>query len=168
MHDDKNLKSIEILKGRLNKEIREIYVTGFSEVRSDFNFFSTMDWWYYVEFEDCFLCIETSQTIGTIELHIHQNIQCNFEIQEDDIFTVKAINNTDYRGQKIVAYDLFYGVPDSELFAFGIQFEDPRTLDKRDRYVFFDSLTFDGIEVGDRRKRDRYLEDDRFYLEKLG
>lgn len=163
----KNTQSLEILKTCLNKEIKEIYVTGWTEIREKYHYFSTMDWWYYIEFENYFLCIEASQTIGTIKLHMHQNIQCNFEIEEADIFTVKAINNKTYLGQEVVEYDLFYSNSDHELFALGIQFEDNRYLHKNNQYVFFNSLTWDGIAIGDERDKRDFLKDERFYYEKL-
>lgn len=163
----KKVQALEILKICLNQEIKEIYVTGWTEIREKYHYFSTMDWWYQIEFEDFFLCVEASQTIGTIKLHIHQNIQCNFEIAEDDIFTVKAIDKKTYLGQEVVEYDLFYSNDDHELFALGIQFKDNRYLHKNNQYVFFNSLTFDGIEVGNKRNCEELLKDKRFYLEKL-
>ncbi len=168
MNEDRNRKSIKILKNCLNKELKNIYVTGYSEVKDEFNFFSPMNWWYYLEFADCFLCIESSQTTGVIELHIHQNIQCNFDIEKVDIFTVAMINNENYLGKKIVAFDLIYGTFDPGLFALGLQFEDRRYAYQNNKYVYFNSLNFDGIEVGDKSNRDELLEDKRFYLEKLG
>lgn len=167
MSEDENQPTINILNNCLNKEIKEIYVTGYSEIRNKFNFFSTIDWWYYIEFEDFFLCISSSQSRGMLQLFIHQEILCNFDLQENDVFTVATINKETYLGQKIVRCDLIYGNFDPELLALGIQFEDNRYLHKDNKYVFFDSSTFDGIEVGDLSDRDNLLEDERFYMESI-
>lgn len=37
---------IKLLETCLNKEIEEIFVTGYSEIREDYNYFSPMLWWY--------------------------------------------------------------------------------------------------------------------------
>jgi hypothetical protein len=39
---------IKVLKNCLNKEIKEIFVTGYSEIRENYNYFSPMLWWYYI------------------------------------------------------------------------------------------------------------------------
>jgi len=167
MEIENKTEMINVLKQCLNKEIRGIYVTGYSEVKEDYNLFSTMDWWYYIEFENFFLCIASSQARGMIQLYICPNIQCNFELYDGDVFTVAPINNKIYLGQEIVSYDLIYGNFDTELFALGIQFKDNRYVHKDNKYVFFDSMTFDGIEVGVEKDRDRLLEDNRFYMKKF-
>lgn len=163
----RNAQSLEILKTRLNKDIKDIYVTGWTEIRENYHYFSTMDWWYYIEFENFFLCIEALPTIGTIRLRIEKGIQCNFEIDEDDIFTVKTIDNKTYLGQEIVEFDLFYSNNNHELFALGIQFKDNKYVHKDSKYVFFNSLNFDGIEIGSERNKHQFSKDDCFYLEKL-
>jgi hypothetical protein len=157
---------VDILNKCLNKEIKEVYVTGYSEIRDGYNFFSTMNWWYYLEFEGFFLCVASSTTVGMIELYIHQSIQKNFELDNGDIFTVSPINKQDYLGQEVIGYDLIYDF-DHQLFALGIQFKDNRYLDKHNKYVFFNSLTLDGFEVGDEKDKDIFLEDTRFYLKKF-
>ena len=156
----------DVLNKCLNKTIKDIYVTGYSEVRDGYNLFSTMNWWYYLEFESFFLCVTANQANGLIELYIHQNIQKNFEIDNDDVFTVSPINNENYLGQEVVECDLIYDF-NHQLFALGIQFNDTRYVHKNNKYVFFNSLTFEALEVGDEKAKDLLLEDARFYLKKF-
>jgi hypothetical protein len=162
----KNNQSIEILKSCLNREIKDIYVTGWTEAREKYHYFSAMHWWYYIKFEDFLLCFESSQTRGILEFHIHPEIKCNFDIEKDDIFTITQIDKRDYSGQKIANYDLGYDF-NHQLIALGIQFEDTRFVHKNNKYVFFNSLSVDGIEVGDEHNRNSFLEDTCFHMEKL-
>lgn len=166
MSEIRNRESIHSLKNCLTKEIKEIYVTGYSEIRNGFNFFSSMNWWYYIEIEDFFLGIEYSQT-KMLQFHIYPEIKCNFELEENDVFTISPLNKKDYQGQKIVDYDLIYGHFDYEVLGLGIQCIDNRSVYKNNQYIFFNSLSLHGIEVGDEKDRDRLLEDSAFYLKKL-
>lgn len=167
MKTEDKIEIVNVLKKCLNEEIKGIFVTGFSEVKDYYNLFFTMDWWFYIEFEKYFLCIASDTTKGMIQLHIHQNIKCNFELNEEDVFTVSPIDSKAYLGQEIIGYDLVYGNFDPELFALGIQFKDNKYVQKDNKYVFFNSASLDGIEVGGKGDRDSLLEDDRFYMKKF-
>ena len=163
----KYLDSIKILKDFINKETKEIYLTGWSDVGKNFNTFHAMLWWYYIEFENCFICIESSQSVGTIQVSIHKNIQCNFDIDESDIFTVSSVNEIDYSGQKIIDYDLIFDKENHDIYAIGIQFYDNKYSHKNHKYAFFNSLSLDGIIFGNERDKEHFLSDQRFYSIKI-
>lgn len=150
--------TIEILNNCINAKIKNIYVTGYSEVRNDFNFFSPMFWWYYLEFKDYFLCLDTSDETKEMQIFISQKIQCNFDIEEEDIFTITSVNKE--TSSEIADFDIFTAKYSSNIVALGILFKD-------EKYVFFDSLNWDGIIIGDIKNKLNYLEDDRFYMENL-
>ena len=148
----------ELLKDCINKKVKDIYVTGYSEVRSNFNFFSPTLWWYYIEFDNYFLCVKSDETKGMLQISTHREIQCNFDIEEEDIFTVSSINKETY--SKVIRFDLFCGNDDSNIYALGIFFEN-------NKYTFFDSLNLDGIIVGNENDKDKYQQDNRFYIVKI-
>lgn len=150
------MEMAEVLKQSLNKNVKDIFVTGVCEVKNDYSFFTALLWWYYIEFEKYFLCVSSDETtLGGIEFSSLSKIQPNFEIEEGEIFTVTSINKENY--SKIVAYDLFYGKHDSNLYGLGIKFKD-------NKYVFFDSISIHGIEISDKNVKVRYLEDSRFFM----
>lgn len=154
---------IRVLKSCLNKEIEEIFVTGYSEIKEGYNYFEPMLWWYYIKFEDSFLCISDSD-IGVLKFNFQKEIKCNFDIEEEDVFMVSTVNTADYSGQKIISYDVFFGSRDNHIYGIGIQCEDNKYLHKNNKYIFFDLLSFDGIEFGNKAEKERYLTDDGFRL----
>lgn len=167
----KNPQLIEILKTCLNKKIEDIYVTGWTEIRENYSYFSTMDWWYYIQFQDLLLCISSDTTKGMMQFDIQKEIKCNFEIENDDKFTIMRVNNINqkhYDGWKIYGLELFFGnyFP-QEPAALGFECKDFNGGFETDRYIFFDVMTLDGIEVGDEKNRDKFLEDKRHYSEKI-
>src|SRR5690242_2603728 len=113
-----DLRIINILENCINKRVKDIYVTGYSEVRDDFNFFSAMLWWYYIEFENHFLCLESNEAVGMLDISLHQKIRCNFEIEDGDIFTVTSIYKES--NSELIGFDLFYGRDDLKPYALGI------------------------------------------------
>ncbi len=166
-----NKQSIEILTSCLNKSIKDIYVTGWTEVRENYNCFSTMDWWCYVQFDHLLLCFSSDTTKGMLQVDIHQKIECNFEIEDDDEFTVMRINNINqghYNGWVITDIELFFGnYYPQEPAALGFECKDFNGGVETNRYIFFDAMTIDGIEVGDEKDKTSFLEDKRHYFEKL-
>jgi hypothetical protein len=157
---------IKLLKSCLNREIEEIFVTEYSEIREDYNYFSSMSF-YYIKFADFFLRISSDSNIGVLKFHTQKKIQCNFEIDEEDIFTISTVNKEDYSGQKVVAYDVFFGNDDNHIYGIGIQFEDNKYVHKDNKYIFFSCLSFDEIIFGNEDIRDNYLADSRFRLTKF-
>jgi hypothetical protein len=95
---------------------------------------------------------------------LQKEIQCNFELEEENVFTISAVSKEDYSGQKIISYDVFFGSTDNYIYGIGIQCEDNKYLHKNNKYIFFDSLSFDGIEFGNKAEKRRYLADERFRL----
>ena len=154
---------IELLKNCLDKEIEEIFVTGYSEIRESCNYFSSMDF-YYIKFEDFFLRISTDSNIGVLKFNRQTEIKCDFEIEEEDVFTISTVNKENYSGQKVVSYDVFFGNNDSHIYAIGIQFEDNKYLHKQHKYIFFSCLSFEGIIFSDKPEMEKLLNDDRFRL----
>lgn len=165
MSEQKN-QEMELLRSCLNEEIEEIFVTGYSEIRKGYNYFSSMDF-YYIKFEEFFLRIYSDSNIGVIKIDFQKEIQQDFEIEEEDIFTISTVNKVDYSSQKVVGYDVFFGNDDSHIYGLGIQCEDNKYIDKHHKYLFFSCLSFDGIIFGDRREMEKLLNDDRFRLIRL-
>lgn len=166
-----NKQSIEILQSCLNKTIEDIFVTGWTEVRENYNYFSTMGWWYYVQFDGLLVCLLSNTTTGMMQFDIHSEIKCNFEIEDDDIFTVMRVNSINqgyYDGWKVADIDLFFGefFP-QEPAALGFECKYFNGGIEKTKYIFFDAMTLDGIEVGDEKDKNLFLEDKRQYLEKI-
>lgn len=149
---------INLLKEYINRKVKDIYVTGYSERRIAYNFFSTMNWWYYIEFENNFLCLASNEINGILEFSIQDQIKCNFNIESEDVFTITSISKENY--SEILEFDLFFGKDDLKIYALGIAFKD-------ENYVFFDSLNWNGIKIGDKSKKDIFMQDTRFSFSKI-
>ena len=122
MKKEKKIEISDALKQCINKNVKDIYVTGVAGVKNDYNFFTTLQWWYYIKFEEFFLLLSCDPTtLGIIEFSVENKIKPNFEIEEGEHFTVASVNSDNY--SKIVGYDLFYGKHDSKLYGLGIKFK---------------------------------------------
>jgi hypothetical protein len=158
MKRDNNLKTLSILESYINKDIKDIYVTGYSEIKTNFNFFSAMLWWHYIEFEDDFLCLDSSNEVEQLQIYSCENFKCNFEIEEGDVFTVASIKKD--ISSKIISFEVFCNKESSKITALTI-------LLKNSNYIFFDSLTWNGIDVGNKTNKNSYLQDNRFHAIKI-
>lgn len=147
-----------LLEKYLNRKVKDIYVTGYSEKRNNCFYFSTMNWWFYIEFENNFLCIESAEVNGTLSFSDQNQIKCNFNIESEDVFTVTSISKATF--SEVLAFDLFTGKNDSKNYALGVEFKDGK-------YVFFNSLDWDGIKIGGKIEKDNFLKDDRFSFSKI-
>ena len=88
-------QEIELLKSCLDTEIEDIFVTGYSEIRENYNYFSSMSF-YYIKFRDFFLCVSSDSNTGVLRFDLQEEIECDFEIEEEDVFTISTVNNEDY------------------------------------------------------------------------
>lgn len=169
MEIENKIETEVFLNRCLNKKVKEIYITGWTEIKNGINFFHPFLKYYYIEFEDFYICIERDDLKYGFRFYVHKKIQCNFEdiFKDREIFTIARVNETDYEGQKVVSYDLFYSKIDGYVWALGIQFEDTRYMHPNHKHAFFDGVSsFDGIIFGDQTLKNTYLEDDRFLLVK--
>jgi len=167
----RNNQTVQILKFCLNKVIQDIYITGWTEILAEYHYFSTMGWWYYVKFDDFLICLSSDTTKGMLSVDIHQKIKCNFEIEDDDKFTVMRINNINqghYDGWIITDIELFFGnYYTQEPAAVGFQCRDFSGGFERKTYIFFDAMKLNGIEIGNEKDMELFLQDTRHYFEKL-
>ena len=163
-----NITTEEFLEKCINKTIEEIYVTGWTEVKDGINFFEPMDFYYYVKFEDFFICIESNDSKG-MQFYLHREIQCFFEedLENDEPFTIMTVNKEDYSTEKIIGFELFYDEHDY-LWALGTKLENTdQYYGIKNRYIFFNALNIDGIILGHKRDKDYYFGDNkRFRLVK--
>lgn len=155
---EENSDTVNLLKNCINQNIKDVYVTGYSELRDGFNFFSPMWWWYFVELDNCLLCLDSSDETKELQIYLCENIKCNFDIEEDDIFTVSSVEK-DITAQ-IMEFELFYSKKSSNICALGI-------LLKSNKYILFDSLTWSGITIGNEKNKNDFLQNDRFYVVKV-
>ena len=79
-----------IFKELLDKNLVDIITTGYTEKRSDFYVYSPMLWWLYLKFENTYLCLTCNS--GTITAGKAEKIVCNFDIDEDDVFTISSLS----------------------------------------------------------------------------
>lgn len=88
-------------------------------------------------------------------------------MEDGGIFTIARADDNLYSHElEIEHFDLFYCNLDNFLWAFGIKFKD--TSSTRDKYVFFNGVSIDGIVFGDKRYRDFHFADDkRFRIRKF-
>ena len=158
----------DFLKRCINERIKGIYVTGWTEVKNNINFFERMDFFYYLEFEKFFICIELDEIKHGLRFYIHKEIKCNFQeiFEGGEVFTVTNADERDFNGLEIKSFDIFYSKSDKFPWALGIKFKDTKSI--RNRYAFFDGLSFDGIIFGDEKDKDfHYSKDERFALKKF-
>lgn len=59
MEIENNIKTEDFLNRCLDKKVKEIYVTGWTEIKDGINFFDPMRFFYYLEFEEFFICSGT-------------------------------------------------------------------------------------------------------------
>ncbi len=107
MEIENNITTEEFLEKCINKKIKEIYVTGWTEIIDGINHFCPSGFYYYVEFEDFFICIESNDSKG-MQFYPHKEIQCFFEenLEEDEPFTIMTVNTEDYSTEKIISFEL--------------------------------------------------------------
>jgi hypothetical protein len=149
------LKALTVLKACLHRAIKDIYVTGYSEDRGGFYVFSAMPWWYYIEFDNEFLCLAVENDSVQIQPLICKKIQCNFDIEKEDLFTIASIRKEPF--SEIIGFDLVLNRSSSVISALGIEL-------MNDDYIFFDALTWDGIKISNAVGKHKYLKDERFQI----
>ena len=168
MEIENNITTEEFLEKCINKKIKEIYVTGWTEeVIDGINHFCPTDFYYYVEFEDFFICIEGNY--DAMKFYLHKEIKCFFEedLEEDEPFTIMTVNKENYSTEKIISFELIYD-EHNNLWALGARLENRNLYPAmQSRYIFFNALNFDGLTFGYERDKDYYYGDDKHYrLEK--
>ncbi len=161
------IETKDFLKRCVNQKVKEIYVTGWTKIKDGINFFNPMPWYYYIEFENFLICIELDDLEYGLRFYIHDQIQCNFEeiFEDNEIFTIARANGIDYEGLEIESFDIFYSKTDNYPWALGLEFNKEKSFESS--YVFFNGLSIDGINFGNRRDKDYYFgSDERFRLVK--
>lgn len=103
-----------------------------------------------------------------MQFYLHKEIQCFFEedLEDEEVFTIMSVSKEDYSTEKIISFDLFYD-EHNYLWGLGIKFDETdRFYGIKNRYIFFNALSIDGIIFGYERDRDYYGDNERFYLKK--
>lgn len=125
-----------MLKNILNKKLQDIIVSGYSEKQENFYIFSPMLWWLYLKFDDAYLILFSNDSNITIE--DSELINCYFDIEEGDLFTISSISKMDYGIISLI--DLFYDDYEN-LIKIGINFLEAS------KYLLIDSVDFNGFIV---------------------
>lgn len=166
----KNRNLLKILKSCLDKTVQDIFVTGWTEIQDKYYYFSAMGWWYYFQFDDLLFCL-SAQDNGMLHVDIQEEIKCNFDIEDEDEFTIMRVNSVNegyYTGWKVVGVELFFGdYYPQEPAAVGFQCKYFNEGSEKIGYIFFDAMNIDGIVVGDEKLKKLFLEDERYYFEKI-
>lgn len=119
----------------LNKEIVGIIVSGYTEVSNGFHFFQPMYDWIFLETNE-YQFIKLSSNYGNIKADIINNIDCNFEIEDNDIFTLMYIENENLGTIERINYR-----KDKEDNLIEIDIVTSK------KNIIFDSLTIDGFKI---------------------
>jgi hypothetical protein len=120
----------------INKKVEDIIVSGYSEKHQNFYNFSPMLWWIYVKFKNSYIVFSSND--GNILIEEHLEIICNFDIEEDDLFTISSLSKKEYGIVSLV--DLIYD-DFKNLIKIGILFSE------ESEYILFDSLDFEGFLI---------------------
>jgi len=128
----------------VNKNIEDIIISGYTEL-GKIAHFSPMMWWVYLKLEDNNYILLTSND-GNISIEKKDHIECSFDIEEEDIFTISSFSKSDYG--LISKIDFFYDY-NSNLISVGIEISE--------NYILFDSLNFDGFAIKEQLNRDTVI-----------
>ena len=113
-----------------------------------------MLWWLYLKLENTYLCLTCNS--GTITASKAEKIVCNFDIDEDDIFTISSLSKSDFG--IINQIDLFYDAY-SNLIALGIQISKDDTYHLIDSsYIFINAMDNNGFIVEMTKERNVIIE----------
>ncbi len=133
---------INMITSLINKCIEDIVLSGYTELE-EIAHFSPMMWWVYLKLEDNSYILLSSND-GSISIENKEYIECNFDIEEEDLFTISSYSKSEYG--TISKVDLFYD-SNSNLISLGIEIN-------KSKYLLFDSLDFDGFKIKEDVNRD--------------
>ncbi len=125
----------------INGSLDKIIITGYTE-KKDIYEFKPMFWWLYLEIDNKLILLDTND--GDILIKQVASIDCQFDIEEDDWFTISSWSKEEYGIINFI--DLFYD-ENGNLIYIGMG------LQEGTKYIFFDSLCIDGFEINQYYKR---------------
>ncbi len=130
----------------VGKNIVDIIISGYTEL-GEIAHFSPMMWWVYLKLGDDNYILLTSND-GNISVDNKKHIECNFDIEDEDLFTISSFSKSEYG--LISKMDLFYD-DNSNLVSVGIE------ISENNNYIFFDALDFDGFIIKEQFNRDAII-----------
>ena len=122
---------------RINEELKDIIVSGYTEKEENRYIFNLMKWWVYLKFDHYYVVLNSNN--GNITFEEQEDIICKFDIEEEDLFTV--FSWSDLAGQEygvVKDIDTYYDVAEN-LVGLGIKM--PQF------YLLFNALNIDGFII---------------------
>ena len=80
-----------------NLLIQDIFISGYVEKLADLHIFKPMTWWLFLKLDNGKI-IEFSANYGDIKVRKIPQIQCNFDIEEGDIFCIMPFSTIENYG----------------------------------------------------------------------
>lgn len=128
------LRKAIIFRGIINYELKDIIVSGYSEKQENFYLFSPMYWWIYLQFDNFYIVLDSNS--GHITTKIADKIECYFDIEEEDKFTVFSHSKCEYGC--VLKVELFTDEK-KNLIGIGLIFNN--------HYILFNALDINGFVV---------------------
>jgi hypothetical protein len=123
-----------MLKNFINHHINDIIISGYTEKINSTYFFRPMNWWVYLIMDKNI--IELFSGDGNILIKKIEVINCNFDIEDDDIFTLTSFTKEDIGLMQNIEY----------------YYDDDKNLVKiliftSNLMIEFDALSLDGFQI---------------------
>lgn len=130
----------------LAEEIDDIFVSGYTEHTETYYKFSPLFWWVYIKYNEKYLVLSSND--GTISYEYCKAIECRFDIENQDLFTITSISKNKFG--KVSLLDLIYDEFEN-LVSIGI------FIFENQQYLFFDSINVNGFIIKESQKREIFL-----------
>ncbi|QAR31149.1 hypothetical protein EQP59_07290 [Ornithobacterium rhinotracheale] len=128
----------------IKQKLEDILITGYTEL-GEIAYFSPMMWWVYLKTENNYILLTSND--GTISIEEKSSIECNFDIEDGDLFTISSFSKLAYG--TISKVDFFY-FDDTRIGAIGIGLSND--------YILLDAISLNGFDIRQALDRDVVIE----------